>query len=461
MQNPTLWRHLFVAAVAAAVMLLDTAAAVDLTGASATGRFVDREGTVNDRGFVRVGRSPSISAPLPDPTVMPSSVWVFSETSGVTELPLDPSLWRRVRRGYRYRDTDVGSGVRTVSLLEGRGGGTLVIRARGSVLGMQPISEPSEFIEVRLYVGAIEYCARLEPPSAATTTNRPDRLAFRGTASACAVTSNSCELDASSSLDLHVALFSIPLTVSGSMSFTCDSIDPVDMQAACGCAVSLDPVNIIGLGDVCVAQGPGCNAGRLDCGGGLSADVDVVADRNIGSCESSAQCKTQCDDFCASLGPLYGPTVSACDSVCSGGFNGGSRCLNDSQCPGGTCDDGICGCSCSGGPFGSPAAPASLSCEASLAISVELDEDGVCGNVPPSITVGPYCQRLTSATADAFLVDAANVPSVLIGPLTTSGTAPSCPGLVAGTAAVGLVGHGAGFGTSIGDILFETSLSCD
>jgi len=488
-------------AIGLSILLAGAVNAVELAGARAVARFVDRAGVDHDRGFVRVGRSPAIASPLPNPIAEPSRLWVFSETSGVTELSLDAARWRAVRRGFRYNDPDTVSGVRSVALLTGRQGGTLVIRAHGSALGLQPVSEPSAFVEVRLHVGAMAYCARLEPPSAQVTTQRPDRLAFRGVAAPCETTTTSCSLDStSSSVMLRTRLFSLPVVASGEMSFTCDSIDPVTMEAACTCDLSLAPMRLPGIGDVCITDGPACRAGAVDCAGNSPADVDLVADHNIGPCASHSDCDSRCDAYCGTQGPAYEKSNAACEAICLGGPDHGAPCLQDADCssgmcggfegdgagfclggpfPGQTCqssadcsgsgsggqcivpEDGhICECACRAGALGLPAPPAALSCQASIAISVEFDASGICGDVAPAIVVQPGCMNLTTARSSAVLRNADNQPGVRIGPWTTTGVPPSCAGLAAGPVAGTMVGHFAAFSTSIGDVLFEKELVC-
>lgn len=441
---------------------------VDLAGARASARFVDHDGASKDRGFVRFGRDSRIAAPLPDPTIDPSFLRVFSETSGITELPLDTSLWRRVRRGYRYNDPLAVSGIRRISFLEGNRGGTIVVRARGNTLGMQPVSDPSAFLEVRLIVGAVEYCGRLGPPAARVTTNRPQRLSFRGTATSCQVTTASCPLANSSSIVLQTGILIIPLVASGELSFTCDALGATSMQAACTCAASFDPMNIPGIGDVCIDPGPSCEAGTLDCSTGSPVDTHLSADHNIGLCTGNADCAAQCDARCATLGSGYQRNLSICEDYCVGGPNDGEFCGVDSDCPGGLCggrdggaDGHICECSCQGTGLGVAPSSPTLDCNLSLAIGIELDGNGICGDVPASVTLPPVCQAATTGVATAQLDNNQNNPGVTIGPFGTVGSAPNCPGIVSGTSATRLVGYLPTFGSAVGDLLIESSLACE
>lgn len=463
------WMPVAVASLVGFFSLPHRVCAIDLGGGVGRARFVDRVGDDKDRASVRVVRSAAIDVPLPDPTMNPSAVRLFSEASGIRTFTLEPARWSSTRNGFRYDDPAMQSGVRRIVLRTGKNGGFLVLRAGGAVFGASAIHGPTGFVEVQLQIGPEQYCGRLGPPQAVVAENRPGRLFAAGELTTCEALAEpetftgaaTCVLDETSTLTLAVVTFPIPSAVEGKVELEC-TVDALGVNR-CSCVLDLDPINILGLGDLCIWPEPSCPDALLSCQGGHPLDVDLDAARDIGACNGLAQCATMCDARCAGLGVGYTRSDSACEDFCRGGSNDGAVCAVDAECPGGECvgpegglEGHVCECSCEAVGLGSPAVAGSLSCGAGTRITLEQDENGICGDVAPVLMLPPTCSTLTTATASAVLGD-----NTVIGPLTTSGSPTSCTALAAAdTGGTVLVGHRSAFGTTIGNVLVQAELVC-
>lgn len=237
---------------------------------------------------------------------------------------------------------------------------------------------------------------------------------------------------------------------------------------SCGCTVDrFDPVSIPGIGDVCVAQAETeCPQRIADCDGDTGVDATVAADHNIGDCTGNPNCEDLCDTHCGALEGDFVAQSSGCEGFCSGGSNDANACTLDSQCPGGSCpgpdnvpDGNICGCVCieTGSGTGTTGG---FGCSLGLALTVEQDGTGICGDNPPLITLPPLCGELTTGTAAASLANVSNTEMTLTLPPMT-GVPGSCQDLLSGdVSGATLVGHLAFFGSAVGDILTENNFIC-
>ncbi len=284
-----------------------------------------------------------------------------------------------------------------------------------------------------------------------------------------------CTLDPDeSTLTLATALFAIPIDgVNAEIDIECEepqgATSGLTGDLSCSCAVdNFDALSIPGIGDVCVAPFSPCESRTLTCDGGASIDADVVADHNIGECTGAADCVSQCEDYCGELGAGYQRQLSTCEDFCIGGENDGQTCMLDTDCPDGSCggpdggaDGHICECVCAEAGRGDPAPAGGFSCALGVAITVELDESGVCGDVPPTITLDPVCGELTSETSVGVLLNATNATGVTIGPSTLTGVGTSCTDLASGSVSgLNMIGHLAFFGSAVGDILVDNNFVC-
>ncbi len=276
-----------------------------------------------------------------------------------------------------------------------------------------------------------------------------------------------CNLSDESSLQISTGLLVIPLEPSGVVNVDCTPEMGGNLSCSCG-VDSFEPVVIPGLGDVCVDSFSPCESRTATCGGGDGVDVVLDADHNIGECTSTANCEEVCDARCDSLGEGYFRQSSTCEDFCLGGTADGEECINDVDCPDGSCggpdfgtDGHICECVCAQ-PGGGSGDAGALSCGIGLSLTVELDNNQVCGDVPPSITLQPLCGELTTGTAVGSLTDVANMSGITIGPNTLEGVTTSCDAISDGNASgMKLVGHLAFFGSAVGDLLVDNDFTCE
>ena len=275
-----------------------------------------------------------------------------------------------------------------------------------------------------------------------------------------------CNLSDASDLRIRTGLLDIDLDPAGVVNVDCTSESSGELACECGIE-SFDPVVISGVGDVCVEPFGPCESRSTTCGGGGGVDVVVEANHNIGECTSTANCAEVCDTHCAGFGDSYFRQASTCEDFCLGGSADGETCGRDEDCPDGSCggpdggsDGHICECVCAS-PGGGSGAAGALACGIGFALTVELDNNQVCGDVPPSITLAPICGEITTGTAMGTLANVANSTQTL-GPFSLEGTSTTCEA-VSGSSASGmtLVGHLAFFGSSIGDLLVDTTFACE
>lgn len=165
----------------------------------------------------------------------------------------------------------------------------------------------------------------------------------------------SCVLASSSSIILNSSLGPLPLDALGTLDVACGDVDPETGQAPCTCdVVQFEPLNVPGIGFVCVTPFAGCEPGHIDCDGGSNISVELNSDRNVGKlicapspepncCQSNDQCKDTCAAHCETLGKI--PTVSGfgCEGFCNGGDRDGLPCNCDSA------SAETCAKNCSGG----------------------------------------------------------------------------------------------------------------
>ena len=286
---------------------------------------------------------------------------------------------------------------------------------------------------------------------------------------------HTCTLGAGTALNLGTQALPLNLSPTGTIDIACGTTTP-DGKAACTCDItSISTLVIPAIGDVCVNPVT-CPAGEIDCDGGNSLDVDVIANHNIGACTDDADCSADCDAECASLGATYDKIAYGCEGFCQGGANDNDPCTLDSQCTGGSCTGadpvahgGSCQCTCQGTGLGGASAPGSLSCNVGTQIDVELPSDGDCLDAN-TITLAPICGAVTSTTATGGVMNANNTGAKTIPPIGMTGTFPNTEtGLpldcntFAGSSTSGLrmVGHLGFYDSILGDIFSENIFSCN
>lgn len=283
-----------------------------------------------------------------------------------------------------------------------------------------------------------------------------------------------CDLGEGSRLDLSTAAIPINLVPTAQINFECSegaaSTSGLAGDVACSCSVdNFDPLQIPGLGDVCVEPFAGCPSRPGSCDAGASVDVFTTADRNVGTCTGNDDCANQCDTYCGGLGAT--PISTTCEDFCLGGENDGDMCLTDAECPGGSCggpdvgaEGTICSCVCTQPGTGDPGPAGSLACSLGVSITVELPPTGECGDTPPSITLSPLCGDLTTGNGTGIMLNAVNMPEITIprdGPSELTGSPASCTDLASGSlSGATFIGHLGFFGSAVGDIVTENVFVC-
>lgn len=234
-------------------------------------------------------------------------------------------------------------------------------------------------------------------------------------------TTQTCTLNsATSRLFLQLPQTGILVRPAGSFEIECGAPGG-NGQRACTCDVNeFDAIPLLGIGDVCVAGAGPCDPGVQACNGGRALDLDLKGDHNIGTCNSQAACATACNTHCTGFGASYARQDSSCEGFCAGGPNLNGVCTADANCPQSNCPGkeplngvpqlhaGVCNCTCIGAGLGTAAPAGSMSCKLGLAITVERDNDQICGNVPPSITLAPVCGTISTTHAEGRSLDANN-----------------------------------------------------
>ncbi len=420
-----------------------------------------------------------------DPTLAGATLSVgdLGLAGGSVQFVLDSSGWTGLgnppgAKGFRYKGRDDvldpdPKGTCKVVLLKEK-----VVKAvcKGPLVDLTTPFAGASFVEIALPgVGAVDrYCAEFGGTPVKNdlkVLKRKDAPLPAGCSSPSGLYQASCTLDESvSELNLRTSLFVIPLSPAGEIGIECE--DAGD-DLSCACAVeSFAPLNIPGIGDVCIEPSSSCPVRQADCDGDDGLDAVLLGDRNIGACTSLSDCESSCDAYCSSLGGGFFRQTAICEDFCLGGTSDGASCTVDSDCPDGSCggpnggsDGAICECSCV--ELGSGAAvTGGLSCSLGLSITIELDEDGLCGNVPPGVTLLPICGELTTATASGLLTNAGNSVGATIppsgSPSLLTGVAGSCDDVRDGSVGgVSLVGHMGFYGSAIGDLLTESVFVCE
>ncbi len=293
-----------------------------------------------------------------------------------------------------------------------------------------------------------------------------------------------CELNSPiSRLFLQLSGSGVLIRPSGSIAVGIGATNPVTGQRPMTCdVIDFDAIPLLGIGDVCVAPAGPCDPGVQLCGATLAPlDMRVRGDHNIGACTSQTTCAASCNAHCSTFGAGYALQSSSCEGFCDAGTNHNGACSQDDQCPGGTCPGkepaqggvhaGVCNCTCLGQGLGSNAAQGAMSCRLGMAITVERDNDQICGNVAPAITLSPLCGGLTTATAIGQSLRANNnlgsgnstrlPPTGINNPMTKTGALRSCP-QIDSDQLTGLkyVGYLVFYDSSLGDILAEEEFFC-
>ncbi len=310
----------------------------------------------------------------------------------------------------------------------------------------------------------------------ATPTVTPTRTPTATHTSAPGLGTQVCTLDDTTSrLFLQLSTSGLLLRPAGSLEIDCGATNPGTGQSLCTCdVIEIDAIPLLGIGDVCVAPAGPCPAAKYECDGGAPLGLDLYADHDIGpNCASNAGCATQCDAFCATLGASYTRLASSCEGFCAGGPNNEAACTSDAECPDAQCPGrepsqggphaGDCNCSCQAKEIGAASVAGTLSCNLGLKITVERDNDQVCGNAVPSISLPPICGALTAGATQGVLEHEGSQTGAGadLGPRNVTGIPRSCANFAAGSlTGLELAGYLPFYDSSLGDILAEQEFRC-
>lgn len=275
-----------------------------------------------------------------------------------------------------------------------------------------------------------------------------------------------CRLDPVSAIRINLALGTVPITgVGATVDVTCGAADAGSGAAPCTShLVSFDPVNVFGIGFICATSSAGCADGLAACDGGVSLDVEVTQDHNIGTCDGGNDaCIATCTAHCDAQGMLF--FDSGCEGFCEGGPNDGGACTVDPDCPTAVCvgqdpvtHPQVCNCSCLA-TAGTASQPGGLLIN--LGARLEVEPQLPCGDGDATISLPPVCIPLTTESTTGVLLQANNSPTGKIGPVADTGAALSCADLAAGrTAGMQLVGNISVFDSTLGDLEIEIDWAC-
>lgn len=279
-----------------------------------------------------------------------------------------------------------------------------------------------------------------------------------------------------------------PLPVVGEIGVACETVGggagaPVTRR--CGCQFrSLEPVDLIGIGQVCIEEGKddqgntaACPIGEQICGGSSeSVKIDLIADAQIGSCSGNADCRTKCDAHCAAMNPPRIRFNSGCESHCQGGNRADQMCECDTigsttcapgstlGCPLGSCEgkdnelDIDCHCQCVNEAAGDPSPDGGFRCRLPTAIRVESNLP--CDNTDVLVRLPPLCAPFTSDQNIGTLVNANEDALSEIAPDPLQGTTIQCNAFDTSPVGMKLVTNLAFFDSTVGDLMSQLSLTC-
>ena len=250
----------------------------------------------------------------------------------------------------------------------------------------------------------------------------------------------------------------------------------LDKYATCQVA-SLSPVNIIGIGFVCINPGGPCPIGQRYCGPGGAGSgpqlgIDSHSDGEAGTCTSNTDCATTCTTLC---GGATNVATAGCVGFCSGSNPANQACTSDAAClpSNQACNGpdpvpapvvGTCQCSCTNTAAHGPSDPGDVQC--SLGSNITVETAAPCNGTDTLIAVGNTCIPVSTEAASGDVTNAnfnAGVGTVPVPPATNNqtGTQLSCATVDASTTSgqvvVGAVNF---FGSALGDLSVSLKSTC-
>jgi hypothetical protein len=274
-----------------------------------------------------------------------------------------------------------------------------------------------------------------------------------------------CTLAPGSVFNTQAAVGTIPLPAVGSIDIAIGGTSGVN-TASCEIR-DIEPVNLPGVGFVCLAPGQGCPVGTVDCDGGGIGGTAMAANRNIGTCQGNLDCEVQCNQFCAASGSVSLGGGFGCEGFCSGPVE--QTCTTDAECAAsnnGACfgqdglpDGNICQCICVNDAIGSVNAPGAISCQLGVDINVEVAAP--CDGLDTLIPFGSICTPVTTGPSTGAFLNFNNQPGNTVIQA-ANGSGQSCFEQNANnTSGMRLAGHVPFFGSTLGDLLVQSILTCE
>jgi len=271
-----------------------------------------------------------------------------------------------------------------------------------------------------------------------------------------------------SKLLLNVSALPVPLQfgLSGSLTLSAAS----GGSGPTNCTInSLAPVNIAGIGFVCISAGAPCPNGSRDCDGGDALGVSVNSDSMLGTCTDNADCQTQCETHCGDAAHTF---QAACTGFCSEGTQ--AACTTDAQCSpsNGACNgpdpvqpsqQNICQCTCIDVAAHGPSQAGDMQCR--LSANLVVENAAPCNGTDIKINVGQSCIPVSTERADSTIINANFTPGAMLpNPPNVNdllGNRLSCSTLDSSTT-TGFTGVGAVnfFGSALGDIAAGLKATC-
>jgi hypothetical protein len=150
-------------------------------------KFLDKDGTENDKAIIKFARDPAIQEPLPVANCPnPSSIRLVTDQHDIGVVPLGCNLWRPAGSGFKYIDKDgLFGGVQKILIKPTPNGGTLLIKLKGDNYGLNAINGPINYLEAHLTIGATDYCGRFQVPPSTQKKNDLSKVIFKGPSTAC------------------------------------------------------------------------------------------------------------------------------------------------------------------------------------------------------------------------------------------------------------------------------------
>ncbi len=358
------------------------AAFTDLTVGARALSAVDKENPRSDKLSFKFSKDPELlTIPVSPLCPAETKVRILTNTQVLPEQTLDCTAWAPAGSGFKYNEKDKLTGLRRKLQLKP---GKLSVLLKGPPYSNVALAGPVDFIETRLQIGAVEYCARWESPPSQLKKNVPSKVVFKGPASACQTECGNT------------------VTESG------EECDDGNLVEGDGCDSNC---TLTTCGNGIQTAGEDCDDGNIVSGDGCRFDC-TIEECGDGILDAPDE---QCDDGNTTDG-------DCCDASCQ--FDaGGTACADD----GDVCTDDVC----DGAGTCSHVANTSSCDDGDDCTAADTCFEGTCGGalVPPWINEFDYDDFFANLDdRDEFIEIAGPAGTDLSGfqIVNVEGGAPSC-----------------------------------